>query len=167
VAGKNIKHYIPSESQFRDLYLSMYSEISHSLREAGATDKQISEIMVEAMIRVIKSIHLKFEGLPIDFKQNFRDQISEVRKESWESAPIDKHGKDAGLLAEFVASISPIDSEILTNTYYHHLSDQETMKRMKMTEIRVIRDRKLSALNKLLGLLNASPQLQSKLKQSV
>ncbi len=165
--SKNIKHFIPSESEFRDLYLSMYPEIFALLRNAGTTDKQISEIIVEAMMRVIKGINLKFEGNPIDIKKHFREQVSQIRKEESEAISSDKTFKDDVLIAEFVASISPSESEILTHAYYHHLSDRETMKRMNGTEIQTIRDGKLNAINKLLGLLNASPQLQSKLKQSV
>ncbi len=165
--NKNIKHFIPSETEFRDLYLSTYREISTSLRKTGATEKQIAEIMVEAMIRVIKGIHHKFDGYPIDFKQHFKDHVSQVRKELIEFNSSEKSSKDEGILAEFVASISPSESTILSHTYYLHLSDQETMKRMNWTEIQMVRDRKLNAINKLLGLLNASPQLQSKLKHSV
>jgi spore coat protein CotF len=75
--------------------------------------------------------------------------------------------KDELVLTEFMASIKTTEAELLTNAYFHHYSDKESMKRMGMESVEEIRNSKLNGLKKLMALLNASPQLRAKLKQVI
>lgn|GEM_PF-3073987 len=164
---KTRKHYIPSESELRKLYLTIFPEIFAELTGSGFKEKQTSEIMVEAMTRVIKGMNIHTDENVFDFRKNIKEQVKLVQHEILGTQFLNTPIKDQAILYDFLDTNSPIESDILTQSYFNHHSDKETMKQLNWTEIRKVQETKIRAINKLLGLLNASPQLKSKLKELV
>jgi spore coat protein CotF len=166
VLKQNKKHYIPSESEFRQLYIDSYPEISSKLKTCGIKDKDIHDIMVEAMTLLIRETHISIQEQRINLNEAFQKHCLDLAySHSAESISGEKI-KDEVVLTEFMASIKPFEAQILMHAYFHHYSDREIMSRMKMESPDDIQHSKLEGLNKLMALLNASPQLRNSLKKA-